>query len=693
MDDFSFSEMTLKQLKERCKTKKRKFPKSFNLKKEPCSHLNEDNTKLQLKEDESDLEETLSSWKLKLSKKPKAIRKCIRKEVHSPSESTVTVPVSEQTSSVPQEDPPPQSKGDLNGSIETKIEISDCDDMKSLTFGATPNTCSTADTCTIYDEVTGFSIRSELAVEESTSLTAESPNRAVTEVSIEYLEHENSLSQPASAAIGETMEGSLSEVISQETLSSSISKLDANVRIIQSTPNASPVKAPSITNKPAYEMCGSWEDNAFMQETSCEIDCSSVFHMLHKLNGDNLRCMETNYDGGYILNMESEGGSKEDTLPDSETHAIKKSTSFTYHFKILPCSNSLGDFSSIDCCSSPTTEGKQNHLSLSIEGPVSAGLDGENEGHIKEDNPSDPETSVTNTGILYTSPQNCHTYLTPSNLEDFKSATDVKNSFPTKEGPLSNISRVRDCCVGSNPSDDPENRTAIEVLENFHVLKLESHPKRLFTTRKSLRLCFEEQSKIRASSARSELEGVKVKVNLRRIILKPKNGKSKPNLLVPKGILKSPNVSCAIPSAATENSVHPHAESAIAFSQHQMHDIECLAMKLVKELKFIKDIVEDKMHSEVCPSTSSKYTVDEMTVAVHKAGEVEETTRKWLSMMVKDCSRFCKIMRSSGKKAPAATICYGLEDRRIIFADEAGGPLCHVKVFENQLTSHSGSEC
>ncbi|XP_042506687.1 uncharacterized protein LOC122083076 [Macadamia integrifolia] len=722
MDDFSLSEMTLKQLKERRKTKKRKLSNSVDVKKEePCSHPNDDYTKLQPKEDESDLEETLSNWKLKLLNKPKAKRKRIRKQVHSPSKSAVSVSVSEQTLSVPQDSP--RSTGDLNGPIKTKIEISelcfsDCHELDALTFGATPDTHSTVDaTAKVSDEVARISNRSELSIGESTSLTTESPIRVVTEVSNEYLEHENSLSHPASAVVGEVMEGGFSEVIGQETLSSPVSEFDANVRLIRSIPSAGPIEAPCVTNKPGYEICNC-ESYSFVQGTSCEIDSSSCIPMPCSLNGDNI------YDGEYMLNMESKGGSKEDAPPDPETDAIRKSDILYLSFQSPhPCSNSLSDFSSF-YCTSPTIEEKQNHSSLSIEEPVSACVDMESEGDIKEDDPPDPEISVTNDPNI--SSQSSHTCLNPpKNLRDFNSATDMKHSFPTKEGLESNIAGLRDCSVGTNPSDDTESCIAIEVLKNFHALKLQSPPKRLFSARKVIsptsqkklrqtvdadylhddiglskcreRLRFGEQSKNRVSSARPDPEGVEVKVNLQRIILKPKNEKSKPNFLVPKGILKSPNVSCAIPRAATENTyMHRHAESAIAFSQRQMRDIECLAMKLVKELKSIKDIVEDKLHSEVYTATSSKYTVDETIVAIQNAGVVEETTRKWLSMMAKDCSRFCKIMRSSGKKTPAAPISgYGLhkDRKRIIFADEAGGPLCHVKVFEDQLASLSGSEC
>ena len=80
----------------------------------------------------------------------------------------------------------------------------------------------------------------------------------------------------------------------------------------------------------------------------------------------------------------------------------------------------------------------------------------------------------------------------------------------------------------------------------------------------------------------------------------------------PKGILKVPQLSRGLPHLSnTCTSSQSYSQSAIAFSQRQMHDIECLAAKLTRELKSMKDIVEETMHSEVCPS-SSRYGTDEV---------------------------------------------------------------------------------
>lgn len=75
-EQHSNCEITLKEFKDRCKAKKRKASKSID-----CTEKDIDFSRkcgpayVQIKEEDSELEETLSSWKQKLSKKPKIKRK------------------------------------------------------------------------------------------------------------------------------------------------------------------------------------------------------------------------------------------------------------------------------------------------------------------------------------------------------------------------------------------------------------------------------------------------------------------------------------------------------------------------------------------------------------------------------------------------------------------------------------------
>lgn len=64
-----------------------------------------------------------------------------------------------------------------------------------------------------------------------------------------------------------------------------------------------------------------------------------------------------------------------------------------------------------------------------------------------------------------------------------------------------------------------------------------------------------------------------------------------------------------VPQATVQNC----SESAIAFTQRQMQDIECLALKLTNQLKSMKAIVEDRLHVEGNKATSFKFNTDEVT--------------------------------------------------------------------------------
>lgn len=58
------------------------------------------------------------------------------------------------------------------------------------------------------------------------------------------------------------------------------------------------------------------------------------------------------------------------------------------------------------------------------------------------------------------------------------------------------------------------------------------------------------------------------------------------------------------------------SESAIAFSQRQMQDIENLVVKLMTELKSVKEIAEEASHSGAYLSTQSKYDADEVYITI-----------------------------------------------------------------------------
>ncbi|KAL6865188.1 hypothetical protein ACP4OV_016339 [Aristida adscensionis] len=131
-------------------------------------------------------------------------------------------------------------------------------------------------------------------------------------------------------------------------------------------------------------------------------------------------------------------------------------------------------------------------------------------------------------------------------------------------------------------------------------------------------------------------------------------------------------------------------KKAVEFSQRQMHDIENIAAKLIRSLKQMKSIVDESLSSEAYSLVPNLRTA-EIRAASEDALEVEKTTKKWLAIMNKDCNRFCKILTLAKKNTvshPEAP----RRERKITFADEAGGKLCHIKVFKDGQTSLSERE-
>eukprot|EP00249_Psilotum_nudum_P012368 c23742_g1_i2 orf=517-3516(-) len=147
--------------------------------------------------------------------------------------------------------------------------------------------------------------------------------------------------------------------------------------------------------------------------------------------------------------------------------------------------------------------------------------------------------------------------------------------------------------------------------------------------------------------------------------------------LPPKGILRSSSRVCQGMCKCDECvSLRSRSRKASEFSQRQMHDIEGLAMKLIKDLNTLRTIVEERVLSESKSVTpNSNFTLEQVKTATCNACETEEMTKKWLAIMARDCNRYCKIMR--------------MQQRKLAFADEAGGQLCQVKLFHSQMSSKS----
>lgn len=104
------------------------------------------------------------------------------------------------------------------------------------------------------------------------------------------------------------------------------------------------------------------------------------------------------------------------------------------------------------------------------------------------------------------------------------------------------------------------------------------------------------------NSGCKQISPCKVTISSRNVIKKSK---------IAKGNLEGPHFSRSLPNLSTGcTSIQGCSESAIAFSQRQMHDMESLAEKLMNELKSMKDIVEQKLLFEAYRNTSLKSDAD-----------------------------------------------------------------------------------
>lgn len=130
---------------------------------------------------------------------------------------------------------------------------------------------------------------------------------------------------------------------------------------------------------------------------------------------------------------------------------------------------------------------------------------------------------------------------------------------------------------------------------------------------------FESQNGKKPSSLRSEVlyddktvnHRLPGQVNQQKFVRSPRRTSKRSQMA--KGNLEGPRFSRTLPNLSTGcTSVQGCSESAVAFSQRQMHDMESVAGKLMTELKSMKDIVEQKLLFEAYRNSSLKNDADEV---------------------------------------------------------------------------------
>ncbi|TQD86627.1 hypothetical protein C1H46_027835 [Malus baccata] len=187
-------------------------------------------------------------------------------------------------------------------------------------------------------------------------------------------------------------------------------------------------------------------------------------------------------------------------------------------------------------------------------------------------------------------------------------------------------------------SSDASDELTTLVSGGSPSLNQQRPPQRLFPTRKvisptsqeklckamkSIELHSEELPGCKGNlhfgeQTKSTIGGVQGPDQIRRakFSIKAQNNRNPKNENInshPNGIPKPSNVSAAPPRFTTGcTSIRTCSESAIAFSQRQMQDIESLATKLTNELQTMKEIAEERLLPEAYHATPLKYSANEV---------------------------------------------------------------------------------
>ncbi|KAL3685966.1 hypothetical protein R1sor_003988 [Riccia sorocarpa] len=130
-----------------------------------------------------------------------------------------------------------------------------------------------------------------------------------------------------------------------------------------------------------------------------------------------------------------------------------------------------------------------------------------------------------------------------------------------------------------------------------------------------------------------------------------------------KGILKSS------PKCEECVKLRLQARTASDFVASQMKTFGEVAGRLTREIQELRSIIESQ-GSFASERSTLDDTMQDTMKAISRSKDTEKSAEKNLGLLLRDCKRFCKLTA----KRP---------QRRIVFADEAGKKLCHVKTFQS----------
>lgn len=622
LDDVIFSRMSLKQLKESCKQKKRKLSNTVyrTQHNSVCSSdLKHLNPALNSDEDEFDFGKPLSSLKLKCSKssKPKRICRPLKIEAQGSDDSDC-----QNTDCVANGSPANYiEQSDLSRDVSKEMLGNDTGcrwEIESGSFTEKSQYCTSNEACDesldqyeptcsieqwgLLGEAFGEMLENKdacLLEAEAVSLRDKPQICVINEVLDDaFNQYEPASCLPVNAICEETMV--LNNLEKTGDRSSALPSMEFKEEEYMEMTSAE-TKLPIKDNH---------SDDFLNQEISCQFNSNDDIAVPDVTSGD---CMECNYQA---------------LPPNLEVNATSVPISnFNFSCNFPPYSNTKDGLASVHVNESPIMEARQILISASAETAVCAY------------NNSRLASGELTTGEVI----NCD---------------DSEQRHPPK--------RLLSIRQAISPNSQEKLRRAMDSIEMNTGYKCKG------------KLRFGKQIDVKTSSIRSNMQTTK----------RPKTSK---------GILNGTQLSRALPLVNSGCiSVHKCSESAIKFSKRQMQDIEGLMMMLTQELKSMKNIVEETLNTDSFPDNSLNFNGDDVRRAIKTATKAEETSTRWLSMMARDCDRFCKIMQrlTEMDNVPSLNKLHKeKKEKKITFADEIGDPLCHVKVYKDDLPSSPlGSE-
>ncbi|KAA0065247.1 uncharacterized protein E6C27_scaffold82G005880 [Cucumis melo var. makuwa] len=663
--DFEVDSMTLKQIMEGCKKRKlsqSRFVDSSKEKTRTCFKQELDHSFMLTEEDDSDLNIALSIWKSKLSKRRKLKTKCEESRISTSSQCDQTIGSSDPTDS--DEDLLP-SGSNLPLPVDVKVETPEIDVTEIQ------NTNHTIEECSLFcDENINFCL----------SYGPVGPNDLNLDIGLTASEKEAEYCVLNSACY-EYFEG---------------------------------------YEPGTFQMVGE-SSTKWMNEDKLEV------HKTHHSDFSASDSMKGQYTPSYISNS-----SISEAIPLTKEQCsgsyISPDNSIT---NVAMCQNSSKGMSEVialteeQCCDTYISEGKpltheatclnngegSTHMHAltnlnSLEAPeMSHGAEVcLTENSYKDELAVDDERSIPKKSSCDSNLSPDHgKYISTSSISDRNSGSDQRlisdDECPAKE----RQPQMSDCSDSErNTSPNSHLDGSVDKFNQFEEPK--RHPTRLLSTRTTISPTSQERlskamKSMRLHDKECKTYGVKPHFKQTKYAVGAaeecdQTKQVHSDIYQEKNIRKSKKRSfhssstTKVPQATVQNC----SESAITFTQRQMQDIECLALKLTSQLKSMKAIVEDRLHVEGNKSTSFKFNADEVRTAIADATKAETSAKKWLSIMSRDCNRFCKIMNTTEHYSNASPAAIQKAKRKVTFADEAGGKLCEVRLIEDDVNAESSAE-